>query len=34
MKKVEHHPALPYAEIGSFMIDLRQIGSVPAVRLS
>ena len=30
VRKVEHHAALPYAEIGNFMIDLRQIDSVPA----
>jgi len=24
VSKVEHHPALPFAEIGAFMIDLRQ----------
>ena len=30
VQKVEHHAALPYVEIGSFMTDLRQIDSVPA----
>jgi len=30
VQKVEHHAALPYAEIGSFMIELRQVDSVPA----
>jgi integrase len=28
--RVEHHPALPYAEIGAFMIELRQQASVAA----
>jgi integrase len=30
VRKVEHHAALPYAEMGDFMIDLRQVDSVPA----
>jgi integrase len=30
VRKVAHHAALPYAEIGNFMIELRQIDSVPA----
>ena len=30
VRKVEHHAALPYAEIGDFMVDLRQVDSVPA----
>ena len=33
VQKVEHHAALPYAEIGNFMIELRQIDSVPACAL-
>jgi integrase len=30
VRKVAHHAALPYAEIGNFMIDLRGVDSVPA----
>jgi integrase len=30
VRKVEHHPALPYAEIGAFMADLRRADGVPA----
>ena len=28
--EVEHHPALPYAEIGSFMVELRRIDTIRA----
>jgi integrase len=28
--KVKHHAALPYSEIGSFMVELSQVDSVPA----
>jgi len=31
--KVQHHPALPYAEIGQFMADLREQGSTSALAL-
>ena len=30
VRKIEHHAALPYAEIGNFMVELRQVDSVPA----
>jgi integrase len=30
VRSIEHHPALPYAEIGSFMADLRQQSSIAA----
>ena len=30
MRKVEHHAALPYSEIGSFMVELHEVDSVPA----
>jgi integrase len=31
LRRVEHHPALPYAEIGAFMLELRSRGA-PAAR--
>jgi len=30
LRKVEHHPALPYAEIGAFMRELRQVEGTTA----
>ena len=33
MHKVQHHPALAYAEIGQFMADLREQGSTSALAL-
>ena len=30
VRKVEHHAALPYAEIGNFMVELRRVDSVPS----
>ena len=30
VRKVEHHAALPYSEIGSFMVELSQVDSVPS----
>jgi integrase len=33
VRRVEHHPALPYAEIGAFMGDLRQQEGVAALGL-
>lgn len=33
VRKVEHHPALPYAEIGAFMADLRKQDGVAALAL-
>jgi integrase len=30
VRKVEHHAALPYAEIGNFMVELRRVDSVAA----
>src|SRR5260221_14643178 len=33
VQKVQHHAALPYAEIGQFMADLRQQGSTSALAL-
>jgi integrase len=30
VRAVEHHPALPYAQIGSFMVELRRIDTVGA----
>jgi integrase len=33
IRRVEHHPALPYAEIGQFMADLREIDGIPAQAL-
>lgn len=33
VKKVAHHPALPYAEIGAFMNDLRKQGGMGALAL-
>ena len=31
--RVAHHAALPYAEIGTFMVDLRKLGGVGAQAL-
>lgn len=33
VKKVEHHPALPYAEMGGFMVDLRKQKGMAALAL-
>lgn len=33
VKKVEHHPALPYAEMGAFMDNLRKQGGMGAMAL-
>jgi integrase len=30
IRRVEHHPALPYEQIGAFMVELRQIDGIPA----
>jgi integrase len=33
VRKVKHHPALPYNEIGAFMVKLRERGDLPAAAL-
>ncbi len=30
VQRIEHHPALPYAEVGAFMVELRVQEGIPA----